>query len=329
MWHLCEEAHAEGVEWHPKLEAYCDELCRLHPMKQEDITKWYFTCFTQFPIYVDYWAEQQDVTLRTPLFQEVSFRVPYELPSGRKVLLRGKWDSVDILDAHEHEGRQMPRGIWLQENKTKGDVDQAQILRQLKFDLQTMIYLVALQQDPMSGYESEGHYASDVPPHPILGVRYNVIRRPFSGGKGTIKKHAAKSTAPVYSKRKGQEHVVLHPAKTTPEETDDHFYGRLAEDYIAKDPEEWFFRWKVPVSPEEIEAFKIQCLNPILENLCCWWDSVNYKPSPLPYYAMNWRHPFGVFNPLDEGYVSDLDEYLATGSLVGLQRVDNLFPELK
>lgn len=33
-------------------------------------------------------------------------------------------------------------------------------------------------------------------------------------------------------------------------------------------------------------------------------------------------------NVLDEGGHSDLDEYLATGSTVGLRRVTDLFPEL-
>ena len=45
--------------------------------------------------------------------------------------------------------------------------------------------------------------------------------------------------------------------------------------------------------------------------------------------ALTWRHPFGSVNWLDEGGSSDLDEYLATGSTVGLRQVEELFPELK
>jgi hypothetical protein len=43
---------------------------------------------------------------------------------------------------------------------------------------------------------------------------------------------------------------------------------------------------------------------------------------------LHYRHPFGSVNWLDEGGASDLDEYLATGSEAGLQRIDDLFPEL-
>ena len=35
-----------------------------------------------------------------------------------------------------------------------------------------------------------------------------------------------------------------------------------------------------------------------------------------------------VYNVLDEGGSSDLDAYLESGSEAGLQRIENLFPEL-
>jgi hypothetical protein len=46
-------------------------------------------------------------------------------------------------------------------------------------------------------------------------------------------------------------------------------------------------------------------------------------------YKMHWRHPYGVFDALNEGGSSDLDEYLETGSTVGLERASTLFPELE
>jgi hypothetical protein len=36
--------------------------------------------------------------------------------------------------------------IWLQENKTRGDIKEGKIVQQLNFDLQTLLYVVALQK---------------------------------------------------------------------------------------------------------------------------------------------------------------------------------------
>jgi hypothetical protein len=42
----------------------------------------------------------------------------------------------------------------------------------------------------------------------------------------------------------------------------------------------------------------------------------------------HWQHPFGVYNVLDEGGSSDLDNYLESGTEIGLARTTNLYPEL-
>jgi hypothetical protein len=77
----------------------------------------------------------------------------------------------------------------------------------------------------------------------------------------------------------------------------------------------------------------------LLENLCEWWDHVercrhsrvtpfNLGVDPETPPGIHWRHPFGVYNSMDEGGGTDLDEYLETGNEVGLTRTSNLFPEL-
>lgn len=329
MWHLCEEALAKGADpsnrtdqWTP-LTNYCQQLCRRYPLQQEEITKWYRIIKYQFPIYVDYWRRNPDVLTRTPLLQEQVFAVPYRLPSGRTVRLRGKWDAVDLI------GQGKGAGIYLQENKTKGDVNEAQIKRQLSFDLQTMFYLVALDEARTIMDFSEGPEVRkilDASGPPIAGVRYNVIRRPLSGGKGTIKKH--------------------QPSKSNPlGETDEQYHARLAQ-YIRDEPESYFFRWKVEIGQPDLQRFRREFLDPILEQLCDWWDHIRRcalkgwspfdTPGPVGHGCsdvlpnlMHWRHPFGTYNVLDEGGSSDLDEYLATGSEVGLVRADALFGELQ
>lgn len=279
MWHICEECHAAGRVWEPLVTEYARGLAKKYFTQQAEIGNWHGICLTMFPLYVEHWATHPDVKSRTPLLEEQAFNVPYKLPSGREVKLRGKWDSVDLVNKD---------GIYLQENKTKSDINEVQLRRQLTFDLQTMIYMVALS------------YSEDIGsmPHTLKGIRYNVVKRPrqYQGKK----------------------------------ESHDQFLERL-RGIISDSPEEFFMRWKIEITPGDIDLFRQRCLDPILEQLCDWWEWVN------PEYAsvrnlweggIHWQHPFGVWNVLDEGGSSDLDEYLRSGSEVGLTRVENLFPEL-
>lgn len=319
LWHTCEEALAGGNDWKAALKKYAQEQLREYqaPNDQTAIDHWYRVCLTQFPEYVTYWSKHPDVIDRKPLFQEQTFNVPYRLPSGRTVYLRGKFDSVDIV------GSGKTAGVWLMENKTKGDINEEMLKRQLSsgFDLQTMLYLIALMNGP-GREDSWPTWSKTGFKTPLVGVRYNVIRRPLSGGKGSIKQH--------------------QPSKSNPQgETRDEFYERLRKDYIAAEPEYWFMRWNIEISAKDIERFKRECLDPILESLCNWYSHVTKMDYPfkatavrLEYrddyvsYTPNWRLPFGIYNPLAEGGASDLDEYMLNGNEVGLTRTENLFPEL-
>lgn len=298
MWHICEEAHAANQDYFEPVKAYATSLARTFPQQVEEIVKWYRVCLTQFPIYVRYWESHPDVLKRKPLLQEEVFHVPYRLPSGRTVYLRGKMDSVDEIT----EGSS--KGIYLQENKTKSDIDQEAVQRQLRFDLQTGIYLTALNG-------TKNRLGSRAP---ISGVRYNVIRRPLSGGKNSIRPHQATGKKPA--------------------ETPDEFYTRLGG-LIEAEPEYYFMRWKSEVTMGEVADIQQQCLTPLLEGLCDWWELVLKSPDRNPFKnlrkenrGIHWRYPYGVYNPTLEGYSSEIDEYLATGSETGLRRVDSLFNEL-
>jgi hypothetical protein len=319
MWHVCEEALASRSQlvrlgsndngWEMSLTNYARDLCRKYPLAQEQIDKWYNVCRVQFPLYVKYWSEHPDVTDRTPLLQEQTFDVPYRLPSGRTVRLRGKWDSVDLV------GKGKSAGIYLQENKTKGDIDPVQMQRQLTFDLQTMLYLVALREglaahrvgNDVGLPEEMVKFGPDF----VKGVRYNVVRRPLSGGKGTIVQHK--------------------PTKSNPQgESKDEYHARL-RGIIEGSPDEFFMRWKVEITPGDVALFRRRCLDPILEQLCEWWEWVRPEHESVRNLwdgGLHYQHPFGVRNILDEGGHTDLDEYIRSGSEVGLTRTDNLFPEL-
>lgn len=307
MWHLCEEAMANHTSYKTPLLNYCRELSKRYPTSGEQINHWYNVCCVQFPIYAEFWRKHPDVKNREPIGQEVVFNVPYELPSGRKVLLKGKFDSVDIIR------EERTALIYLQENKTKGDIDVPLLVRQLSFDLQTMFYIIALKESQRLG----------LPPFdnpkwsklPVVGVRYNVIRRPLSGGKHSIRKH--------------------QPSKSNPSgETDAQYYARLAGliqeevDIALKQRTDCFFfmRFKVRISDADIARFKEQTLDPLLEEMHEWWYWVNH---PHGHNKIHYRMPYGVYSPLMDGTPTELDEYLASGSRLGLERAKTLFPELE
>ena len=294
MWHLCEEVYAScpGTDyWKRDLKDYCQGLCRKYPLNQQQIVHWYNVCKMQFPIYLEYWAKTADEKRRKPHMQEQTFSVPYSLPSGRVVWLRGKWDGVS----------QYGRQFYLDENKTKGEVNAEQIRRQMDFDLQTMLYLVALRN------------SEEVPEHRVAGVRYNVVLRPLSGGKNSIRQHK--------------------PTKGNPSgESDEEFYARLGG-LIAAEPDFCFHRWTVDITSRDVDRFCTQFLTPILEQLCDWWEWMQLVTTPGCEFqdinGIHWRTPYGFYNVLGEGGSTDVDEYLATGSEVGLVRGKPLFQELE
>ncbi len=334
MWHLCEEHFAKDKrglcgEWQERLAQHTSEQNAKYPMQQAEIMKWWNVCQVQFPEYVAHWQHHPDVVDRLPLMQEQVFDVPYVLPSGRTVRLRGKFDSVDLIDD----------AVYLQENKSKGDIDKQQVERQLRFDLQTMLYLIALKSTQCTEVIMDRLHENGLHTAPVSvnGVRYNVVRRPLSGGKGSIKQGEGTKGAKCTKCR-------MDPAKQPgcpkcngtgrtggkPPETDEEFYGRLREDYIKAEPDYWFFRVRSEVSERDVQVFKDTCLTPLLETLCCWYDRCtktesNYSQSP----PMNYRTPFGVYSALEEGGSTEYDAFLDTGSESGLRRTEQLFTELQ
>lgn len=321
MWHLCEEIYAKhkmlpGVL--ANLVGYRDQLMKKYPMRQEEVLHWHNVCAVQFPVYIDFLKKNGfgPVGQSDTLLSEEVFDIPYLLPSGKTVYLRGKWDKVDLYNGVE---------IRIQENKTKADIEPDLLQKQLKFDLQTMIYLVALYQyfrSPECPFEIQGQLN-------IGGIIYNVIRRPLSGGHGNIKpKKGSKNIAP----------------ETMPE-----FYQRLKGviDGTNKDyetgPEYFFMRWKIDITEHEVMNFRKICLDPILENVCNdyeWWnwcqnnqkDVFNFKLREDRFEDHTPKHfvfPYGIYNPLTEEGTTVLDTYILTGNKVGLEKNKNLFPELQ
>ncbi len=307
MIHHCEETHLAGLPWEVALQGYCQKLIEKHGGAAQEIEKWYNICKIQFPIYLRYWeAQPKPKVPRKQIWQEKVFNVAYKLPSGRKVCLKGKFDSVYLSE-----------GLWVKENKAKGEANAEQLEANLPTDLQTMIYLTALNNINLEEYDGE----------PIRGVHYNVVRRPLaSWGKHSIKQKEGR-----LDKKTG----VRVGA-----ETDQEFYARLGE-VIEQNAGDFFLsRWS-EVTPECLEHFQKVTLNPVLESLCDWWEWIKVDPfdpwtiscgerkmMAVIGQSIHWMFPSGVWNPALEGSDGDLDNYILTGDAKGLYHTKELFPEL-
>jgi hypothetical protein len=81
--------------------------------------------------------------------EEINIRIP----SGIKIPLRGRIDEVLEINGH----------MWIQENKTKGRIDESMLIDTIPSNIQVMFYAVC----------SQLKYS-----RPCKGVIYNVIRKP-------------------------------------------------------------------------------------------------------------------------------------------------------
>lgn len=295
-WHAAEEASDKPFDvWGPTPQmeavmAYRDALLKRFPTEHREISKWARVCMTQHNIYLDVFGGRCAVEGETePLFHERQFCVPYTLPSGRVVRLRGKIDSV-----HRKLGTDTAA---IQENKSKWGIDKVKLTNQLRYDHQSMFYTVAY--GVLAGKEG-------LPP--LSAIAYNVIRRPLSGGRHSIRPHK--------------------PTKKNPlGETEGEFYRRL-EGLIAGDPASFFQRWTVKVTPEDVARYRRETLEPLLERFCSWWDFVSECPDPFGApQGLHWRRPNGLYSTVDEGR----DDYAdaAEGDLSGMERTTHIFPELE
>lgn len=291
MFHAAMEASDGDKSWKPALQKYYHELLGKYPANEQDITKWYMLCCMQFPIYLKHWENHETQKTRKTIFEEKPFRFYYcHNPSidpafGPKAhpehftSLRGKLDC-----AFQRQGF-----IYLQENKTKGEIDQEGISKTINQNLQTMMYHIALR-DLLPATDHKR----------ISGTLYNVIRRPLSDR---------------FALRQGKKEQLKA------------FIERVGKK-IASEPERHFFRWTVPVGDRHIQAFKTETFNPILRWLCEWWESIKDDPFHPEKSNKHFRWPFGVYHSMGSGFRGDYFNLFTSGSRVGLEKITDLFPEV-
>lgn len=283
LWHACREAELEGCIPFSYMGVLLKKVCAKYPFDQKQVAKWFQVCLRQYLVYKE-WLQSNSFALNEAdsILSEQTFRLSYTLPCGTVVQLRGKFDGIV-----QYKGK-----YWLVENKTKGQVSPHKVSHQLKFDLQTMFYLTAMSRD----YDSIG------------GVIYDVVKRPLSGGKGTIRQRKTRGT--------------------TPAETEEEFYNRL-EQVFRDNPDEFFFSWEVPVTANDITEFQTKFLNPTLIALVTWYNGAveagKKNPFDNPHHSLT---PFELFRPLQELGSTELDDYILTGDRAGLTTNTTLFEEL-
>lgn len=306
MWHACEEA-VSGGDSHPKaLADYVKKLCAKYPLQREEINHWYAVTKELFPAYLAYWRGSLG-----------------EAAAARNKRISLCQELAFDVDYRLPSGRTVRlRGKWdeltaepngkglavhVGDHKTKSQIDKVKIVRQLGFDLQMMFYLVAAStedgKDVIDGLVVEA--SPKRADWKLAGIRYNVVRR---------------------SSHKTAESMM----------------EKVHKDVATQRGGEWFARWTVAVPASDIMRFRVECLDPLLENLLDdheWWhssmttggklwdyqDRAHYFPN---HANRHYRAPF-YYNPLSEGGSSDLDGYLETGSTTGLSRADTLFRELE
>ena len=332
IWHEGEQAHAAGKDPIRAMDDYRKKLVGKYPDEDKEIYKWFSLAIRQFPIYLKHWRNHPTQKKRQPILEEVSFKIPYYLPSeSRPIYLIGIFDAL-YLFAEEW--------IKLQENKSKGKIDETGISSTLKKNLQTMIYHSALRRCIPRGETTAINFKyfdflhnNDAPISLLLpisnngkritkvyGTLYNVIRRPQADQR-SLKQRKGRGKARV-----GRE-------------TDTAFFDRIAK-HIQENEETFFYRWEARIKNKDVQLFERETLIPILCQLVAWWKWISNDDFQDPWRipdtdevmsgiglpntpggGHHFQSPWGCYNSLASGWRGSYFDYLTKGVTVGLYNV--------
>lgn len=307
LFHEALEADAANLDPITAVDDYALKLITAYPSEREDVERDAYIVNKLFPYYKSYWASQDQN--RVPVLQEESFEIPYTIPSGKTVILKGRFDAA-------FKPNRMSQSIFLKENKTKGTIDESGILDQLYEDLQCGFYSTALEK----------WIETNQPDCRLEGIVYNVIRRPL-GAKDSPRLRKDETQHSLIERAfHGEVGKKANPSSKYP---------------IDKNLDQWFKRWRVNLTGVSLTNFQNTILNGLLEQLCTWWDSIQddihdpwhttqiqklgvqapmYLPKRVP-NPNHWRRPRGVYDELAFDQRGGFYKYCTTGSTAGLERV--------
>jgi hypothetical protein len=128
--------------------------------------------------------------------------------------------------------------------------------------------------------------------------------------------------------------VIRKPGiKQKQKESDQAFLERIKAE-VAENPDHYFYRHEYIFSESDLHEWQCRTLNPNLESLCLWWESIKANPTnrwATPSGEVNVHHyerPFGVYEPMTNGK-GEFFDLIVNKNPRNLVRVETLFPELE
>jgi hypothetical protein len=148
---------------------------------------------------------------------EMVFEFPYRLRDGTVIMIRGKIDRIDEIDGE----------LWVYDHKTKSQIEGNYIVEKMGFDMQMMVYCMAV-------FHKYGKWPK--------GVVYNLIKRPGQIYSGTYYKKT--ESIPQYLQRvdahmqeKGDEYFCRYTISLLPREIE--LFRDRDLDYVIERLYEW------------------------------------------------------------------------------------------
>jgi hypothetical protein len=243
---------------------------------------------TMLPYYSKFWGSV--LNKMNYIESEGVFEMRYRCSIGRTVVIRGKRDEGFLKDGK----------LWLQENKTMGQVPEDKIMRTIHVMLQPMIYLMS--------------FLEDYPETPLGGIIYNVIRRP------------------LLKQKKGEnDKQFLDRLSKDIESRPEHYFKMFEIPIEQKYVTEWVVKYFDPLICHICLWWESIRHNPFdpwttpvknLSGLVGLDPGVGLVPNPFHY-----ARPFGVYDPMTNG-LGDYFSRVLEGHDAGLIANQPVFPEL-
>lgn len=294
------------------IQAFTADLRTKFPESHDEIGFWNKLAVGQFRTYCLYWKKED--AKKQFIAQEAVFDAPMTLPSGRVVRLRGKIDELFKTCSKSKTSTKPGKCILtLQENKSKGEIDEVGIEEQLRNDFQNMLYLCVLNFTECGQEITQGN--------PVRKALYNLIARPL-GSK--------------------------HSPRQRKTETKLQFADRYLEG-MHEFPFKHFKRMTAEFRQQELEEWRDRTLFAILEQLCDWWESICGNPfNPWtsktvffnsdhdPVFGiekpnhLHYCRPYGIYDGMAMGYGGDYSAFIESNGMnrSGLVKLTTAFPEL-
>ncbi len=166
------------------------------------------------------------------------------------------------------------------ENKCRSDWDSDKLIEELPWDLQTNIYTLLY-------HAKHGKLPGT--------IWYQHVRRPGGFGFRGPRQKTGESIKD-YHKR-----IV------------EHMQENLLDDY-------YFYRFWLRPTMTGLERFCWGCLYPMLESFLDWYEFLVHPDRDNQVNRHHWFHPYGVYNPFENGRPETFRNYRLTGSTAGLRR---------